>query len=97
MLRIAALHLNDGETIPIRIGKNDRTTLVECKTPLPFLAHITQGRWTAELKPDTYLRGIVFSDEEAVFSLFDQFGTVADEVVRLSPEQARSLILEKVW
>jgi hypothetical protein len=97
MLQSAALHLNDGETIQIWIGATDTTTLLECKNPVPFLAHITQGRWTGALDPDTYLRGVLFDDEEAIFTLCDQFGVVADEVVRLSPEAARALILEKVW
>lgn len=97
MLHNAALHLSDGVTIPIMIAANKSTTLVECKKPMPFLAHITNGRWTKELDPDTYLRGVLFPDEEAIFSLLDPFGIVDDEIVKLSPEEARTLILEKVW
>jgi len=49
------------------------------------------------LEPDTYLRGVVFDDEEAIFSLCNALGIVADEIVRLPAEKARTLILERLW
>jgi hypothetical protein len=96
-LKPATLHLADGETIPLLIAPAERKTLLECPIPMPFLSHITNGKWSSDLNPDTYLRGVVFENSEAVFSLFDQFGMVADAVVRLSPDEARSLILERLW
>lgn len=96
-MKPATLHLTDGETIPVMIAPANRRTFVECPSPLPFLTHITRGKWTSGLNPDTYLRGVLFEDEEAIFSLFDPFGMVADGVVRLSPDDARTLILERVW
>jgi hypothetical protein len=95
-MRALSLHLNGGETIPVRIKSGEKTTLLECETPAPFLAHVTRGRWTSPLQPDTYLRGVVTSGEGAIFSLCDQFGIVADEIVRLDPDEARTL-LEVIW
>jgi len=95
-MRALALHLSGGETIPVRISSGEKTTLLECQTPAPFLAHVTRGRWTSPLQPDTYLRGVVTSGGGAIFSLCDQFGIVADEIVRLDPYEARTL-LEVIW
>jgi hypothetical protein len=91
-----SLHLDDGETIPVRISTSDNTTLIECQEPMPFLDHITNGRWTTVLTPDTYLRGRVLPNEGALFCLCDQFGLVADEVVRLTQEEAKRLILDRL-
>jgi hypothetical protein len=91
-----SLHLNDGETIPVRISTVENTTLIECQEPLPFLEHITNGQWSARLSPDTYLRGRVLPNEGALFSLCDQFGMVADEIVRLTNDEAQKLILDRL-
>ncbi len=91
------LPLAGGETIPITNAANDRTTLLECQNPLPFLEHVTQGRWPNSIGPDTYLRGIVIPDEGAIFSLCGPLGIVADDVVRLTPERAQALLLDKIW
>ena len=91
------LHLAGGETIPLKIAANDRTTLLECQNPLPFLEHVSQGRWTNSIGPETYLRGSVHPEEGAIFSLCGPLGIVADDVLRLSPERARSLLLDMIW
>ena len=96
-MQTAALHLADGETIPVKIASSRQKVLLECELPQPFLSYITQGRWEEALEPDTFLRGVVFDDEEAIFSLCNPFGIIADEIVRLSAEQARTLILERLW
>jgi hypothetical protein len=95
-MRALALHMSGGETIPVRIAAGEKTTLLECQAPAPFLAHVTRGRWTSPLQPDTYLRGVVTSGVGAIFSLCDQFGIVADEIVRLDPDEAR-VLLEVIW
>ncbi len=91
-----SLRLDDGETIPVRIATSDETTLIECQVPRPFLEHITHGQWQTSLTPDTYLRGCVLPKEGALFCLCDQFGMVADDVVRLTTEEARTLILDRL-
>jgi hypothetical protein len=91
-----SLHVGDGEMIPVRISRFDNTTLIECAQPVPFLEHITNGRWSATLSPDTYLRGRVLPEEGALFCLCDQFGTVADEIVRLTFEEAQKLIFDRL-
>jgi len=91
-----SLHLPDGETIAVQISTSDNTTLIECQNPRPFLEHITHGRWSASLTPDTYLRGCVLPNEGALFCLCDQFGTVADDIVRLTNEEAQHLILDRL-
>ena len=93
-MQAAALHLADGETIPVKVASSTQKVLLECERPLPFLSYITQGRWVEDLEPDTFLRGVVFDDEEAIFSLCNALGIVADEIVRLPAEKARTLILE---
>ena len=96
-MQATSLHLADGETIPVKVASSRQKVLLECERPLPFLSYITQGRWEEALAPDTFLRGVVFDDEEAIFSLCSPFGIIADEIVRLSAEQARILILERLW
>ena len=96
-MQAAALHLADGETIPVKVASSRQKVLLECERPRPFLSYITQGRWVEDLEPDTFLRGVVFDDEEAIFSLCNPLGIVEDEIVRLSAEQARILILERLW
>ena len=96
-MQAASLHLADGETIPVKIASSRQKVLLECERPQSFLSYITQGRWVEDLEPDTFLRGVVFDDEEAIFSLCNPFGIIADEIVRLSAEQARILILERLW
>jgi len=91
-----SLHLDDGETIPVRISTSENTTLIACQEPRPFLEHITKGQWSAALTPDTYLRGRVLPNEGALFCLCDQFGMVADEIVRLTNEEAQTLILDRL-
>jgi hypothetical protein len=91
-----SLHLDDGETIPVRISTSENTTLIECQEPMPFLEHITHGRWTVSLSPDTYLRGCVLPNEGALFCLCNQFGMVADDIVRLTNEEAQTLILDRL-
>jgi hypothetical protein len=80
----------------VRISTSESTTLIECQEPLPFLEHITKGQWSASLTPDTYLRGRVLPNEGALFCLCDQFGMVADDIVRLTNEEAQSLILDRL-
>jgi len=82
--------------IPIKISTSEKTTLIECQEPVPFLEYITSGRWNAPVGPDTYLRGCVLPKEGALFSLCNQFGLVADEVVRLTEEEAKRLILDRL-
>ena len=91
-----SLHLDDGETIPVQVSTSENTTLIECQNPRPFLEHITHGRWSASLTPDTYLRGCVLPNEGALFCLCDQFGTVADDIVRLTNEEAQRLIFDRL-
>lgn len=95
-MRDACLRLPDGETLPVRILESSGSTLIECEEPMPFLEHITRGTWRTTLTPDTYLRGCLWPREGALFSLCDQFGMVADEVVRLTCEEARELILDRL-
>ncbi len=95
-MQSAVLHLEGGEQIPVRISTSDDTTLIECEEPMPFLEHITRGHWQTSLTPDTYLRGCVLPNEGALFCLCDQFGMVADEVVRLTCEEAQQLILDRL-
>ncbi|MBV8880323.1 MAG: hypothetical protein JO332_10185 [Planctomycetaceae bacterium] len=95
-MRPQSLDLGGGETIPVRILTHDNTTLIECEQPVAFLEHITNGKWSRTLSPDTYLRGRVLPNEGALFSLCDQFGMVADEIVRLTNEEAQNLILDRL-
>jgi hypothetical protein len=91
-----SLHLDDGDTIPVHVSTADNTTLIECQDPMPFLEHITHGRWSTSLTPDTYLRGCVLPNEGALFCLCDQFGTIADDIVRLTNQEAQELILDRL-
>lgn len=91
-----SLHLDGGESISVNVARTDKTTLIECQNPRPFLEHITHGRWSAALTPDTYLRGCILPNEGALFTLCDQFGTVADEIVRLTNKEAQELIFDRL-
>lgn len=91
-----SLRLDDGGTITVQVSATGDTTLIECLEPGAFLEHITCGRWNSPLTPDTYLRGCVFQNEGAQFSLCDQFGMVADGIVKLTPEEAQRLILDRL-
>src|SRR5436190_6459499 len=95
-MRPKSLTLADGGTISVQVSTSDNTTLIECLNPHPFLRHITRGRWSASLTPDTYLRGCVLPKEGALFCLCDQFGTVADDIVRLTNEEAQQLIFDRL-
>ena len=95
-MRPRSLTLDDGETIAVQISTSEDTTLIECQNPRPFLQYITHGRWSASLTPDTYLRGCVLPKEGALFCLCDQFGTVADDIVRLTNEEAQTLIFDRL-
>ncbi|HVR86547.1 MAG TPA: hypothetical protein VMU54_19645 [Planctomycetota bacterium] len=94
--QVRSLHLDDGETIPVRISTSENTTLIERQQPLRFLEHITKGQWSASRTPDTYLRGCVPPNEGALVCLCDHFGMLADEIVRLTNEEAQTLILDRL-
>ena len=95
-MRPQSLTTDDGETISVQVSTSDNTTLIECQNPRSFLHHITHGKWSASLTPDTYLRGCVLPNEGALFCLCDQFGTVADDIVRLTNEEAQRLIFDRL-
>ncbi|HZE96327.1 MAG TPA: hypothetical protein VE981_04840 [Planctomycetota bacterium] len=95
---ITHLHTRSGTRIPVRVETSrEGKTLVECHEPGPFLEHITEGRVRGPLGPDTILRGVVIPLEGATFTLFDQFGVVADEIVRLNDEEAHQRLLDALW
>lgn len=96
-MRTVHLHIPEAEAIPVRLATSEATTLLECHAPDRFLAHVTGGRWTAPLLPELYLRGVVTPEEGALFSLCGPLGLVDDEVVRLSTEEARRLVLDLLW
>jgi hypothetical protein len=95
---VTYLHTENGSTIPVRVlTSKEGKTLFECSDPLPFLEHITAGRWKPPLSPQTYLRGVLIPSQGATFSLLDPFGVVADEVVKLSDQEAHSRLLDALW
>jgi hypothetical protein len=94
--QLLSLHLDDGETIPVRISTSGNTTLIECQQPLSFLEHLMKGQWPASLTPDTYPRGRVLPNEGTLICLCDQFEMLADEIVRLPNEEAQTLILDRL-
>lgn len=96
-MRSAHLHPAGEEAIPVRLANSDRTTLLECHAPDRFLVHVTEGRWSSRLTPDVYLRGVVIPKEGALFSICGPLGVVADEVVRLSEDDAKRLVLDLIW
>jgi hypothetical protein len=96
LMRTVHLQAEGQEAIPVKLATHVATTLLECHAPGPFLAHVTQGRWTEPLAPDAYLRGILIPDEGAIFSICGPLGVVADEVVRLTDGEARRLILDRL-
>ena len=96
-MRATYLHPGDDEAIAVRLADSQDMILLECHAAERFLSHITLGRWSEPLGPEAYVRGIVIPREGAQFSLCGPLGVVADDVARLSEDEARTLILDRLW
>ncbi len=91
------LHTDQGRSIPLLMATSDDNIVLECREPRDFLKHLTDTPHPPDLAPDVYLRGVIVPEEGAFFQLRDRFGTLVDEIVRLSDTQALRLILERIW
>lgn len=90
------LHTEYGEQVPVTLARVSGNVLLECHTPEPFLRQASGGRIDGTLAPGTFVRGVVIQ-EGAIFQLRDAFGLVADEVLRLTREEARGRLLDRIW
>ena len=88
-MEIKALHDGGGDPIPVLVDDRDGNTLLECREAGSFLHHVTAGRCSLNLPPDSYLRGVLFLEDGAVLQLFDTFGTMSDEIVLSEDEACR--------
>ena len=96
-MRHVLLHTDQGRSIPLLMATHDDNIVLECREPGDFLNHVANFSHPAELAPDVYLRSVTIPEEGAFFQLRDQFGTLVDEIVRLSNPQAKRLLLDRIW
>ena len=67
--------------------------LIECSEPLAFMTYLDiKGKVNA----NCYLRGIAIPGEGAFFDLFDRFGSIMRDVMRLSDKKSKDLLLSKI-
>ena len=97
-LNPAVLYTPEGGSILINAKQWNGRWFLECNDARAMLEHIHGERLQASFGSGTKVRGVVIPGEGAFFELFDQFGSLVDEVVQLDDSEARKRILDvMVW
>lgn len=90
------LYSKDGVTINLRCeSTTEGVTLIECLEPRKLLNHLeVEGNY--KFTSECYLKGAVIPGEGAFFDLFDTFGALVRDVVRLDEKQSYDLLTSQI-
>lgn len=92
LMRLGYLHGEQCARIPIRIGRHDGNTLIECHDAAAFLRTAVESVDPIRVSPETFIRGVFRPGKGASFQLFDTLGTVSQDILTLTDEEARILL-----
>lgn len=89
--------MDDGLTVPLEYQETkDGVTLLQCFEPAVLLSYLNVNRDYKLLGEECYVKGVAIPGEGAFFDLFDAFGSLTRDIVRLTDQQSEELILSRI-
>lgn len=77
--------------IPLKVAKFEGKVLIECKKAPALLNHLFDDlNLDPSIKTDQVLRAVFYPDEGLVIELFDTFGRLSEDSMKISTEDANN-------